>query len=47
MVLSSLADDAAVRAVYLGPDGVTNGISSPTFAVDTSTERSGFKLPRI
>jgi 3-hydroxyisobutyrate dehydrogenase/2-hydroxy-3-oxopropionate reductase len=37
VVLTSLADDAAVRAVYLGPAGVVEGIGSTSVAVDTST----------
>jgi 3-hydroxyisobutyrate dehydrogenase-like beta-hydroxyacid dehydrogenase len=37
IVLSSLADDAALRSVYLGPGGVIEGIASPKVAIDTST----------
>jgi 3-hydroxyisobutyrate dehydrogenase/2-hydroxy-3-oxopropionate reductase len=37
VVVSSLADDAAVEAVYLGPDGVAEGIGAGAVAVDTST----------
>lgn len=37
VVLSSLADDAALRAVYLGENGVVAGIRPDTVAVDTST----------
>jgi 3-hydroxyisobutyrate dehydrogenase/2-hydroxy-3-oxopropionate reductase len=37
VVLSSLADDEALRTVYLGPDGVVAGIEPDTVAVDTST----------
>jgi 3-hydroxyisobutyrate dehydrogenase/2-hydroxy-3-oxopropionate reductase len=37
VVLSSLADDAALRSVYLGQGGVIEGITSPTVAIDTST----------
>lgn len=37
IVISSLADDAAVRAVYLGPGGVAEGIGPATVAVETST----------
>jgi 3-hydroxyisobutyrate dehydrogenase/2-hydroxy-3-oxopropionate reductase len=37
VVLSSLADDAAVESVYLGPGGVVEGIGSTTVAIDTST----------
>jgi 3-hydroxyisobutyrate dehydrogenase-like beta-hydroxyacid dehydrogenase len=36
-VLSSLADDKAVKSVYLGAEGVTSGIRSETVAIDTST----------
>lgn len=37
VVVSSLADDAALRAVYLGDDGVVGGIEPGSIAVDTST----------
>jgi 3-hydroxyisobutyrate dehydrogenase-like beta-hydroxyacid dehydrogenase len=37
VVVSSLADDAAVRAVYLGLDGVVSGIRPTAIALDTST----------
>ena len=37
VVLSSLADDEALRAVYLGDQGVVGGIGGDTIAVDTST----------
>jgi 3-hydroxyisobutyrate dehydrogenase/2-hydroxy-3-oxopropionate reductase len=37
VVLSSLADDAALEAVYLGPEGVVEGIGAEAVAVDTST----------
>lgn len=37
IVISSLADDDAVRAVYLGPDGICAGVGPGTVAVDTST----------
>lgn len=37
VVLTSLADDAAVRAVYLAPGGVVEGIRPETVAVETST----------
>ena len=37
VVLTSLADDAALRQVYLGADGVVEGIGSSAVAVDTST----------
>ena len=37
IVVTSLADDAALEAVYLGPDGVVQGISAGSVAVDTST----------
>lgn len=36
-VVSSLADDAALRAVYLDSDGVASGIGTGTVAIDTST----------
>ncbi len=37
VVITSLADDAAVRAVYLGDGGITEGIGPGTVAVETST----------
>ena len=37
VVLTSLADDAAVDEVYLGPEGIVEGISDGSIAVDTST----------
>lgn len=37
VVLTSLADDAAVRAVYLDEAGVAAGIEAGSVAVDTST----------
>lgn len=37
VIVSSLADDEALRAVYLGPGGVVEGISADAVAVDTST----------
>ncbi len=37
VLISSLADDAAVRAVYLGEGGVVHGIGERTVAVETST----------
>lgn len=37
VIVSSLADDAALREVYLGEDGVIAGIQSGAIAVDTST----------
>jgi 3-hydroxyisobutyrate dehydrogenase-like beta-hydroxyacid dehydrogenase len=37
VVVSSLADDAAVEEVYLGPDGIVEGIGPDAVAVDTST----------
>ena len=36
-ILSSLANDEALRAVYLGPGGVLEGAGPATVAVDTST----------
>jgi 3-hydroxyisobutyrate dehydrogenase/2-hydroxy-3-oxopropionate reductase len=37
VILSSLADDAAVEHVYLGPEGVAEGITAGGIAVDAST----------
>jgi hypothetical protein len=37
VVLTSLADDAALEAVYLGPEGIVEGIGADAVAVDTST----------
>jgi len=37
MVLVSLADDDACRAVYLGPDGLVSGLAPDTVVADTST----------
>jgi 3-hydroxyisobutyrate dehydrogenase/2-hydroxy-3-oxopropionate reductase len=37
VVLTSLADDAAVDHVYLGPEGIVEGIAAGAVAVDTST----------
>lgn len=37
LVISSLADDAALRSVYLGDDGVAAGLSAGTVVADTST----------
>ncbi len=37
VVVSSLADDAAVETVYLGAGGVVEGLRSGAVAVDTST----------
>ncbi len=37
IVVSSLADDAALRQVYLGERGVVEGIAPGSIAVDTST----------
>lgn len=37
VVFTSLADDAAVRAVYLGTDGIVSGIRPGAVAADTST----------
>lgn len=36
-ILSSLADDAALDAVYLGADGIVEGIGEGSIAIDTST----------
>jgi 3-hydroxyisobutyrate dehydrogenase-like beta-hydroxyacid dehydrogenase len=37
VVLTSLADDAAMRQVYLDPGGIVEGIDSSAVAIDTST----------
>jgi 3-hydroxyisobutyrate dehydrogenase-like beta-hydroxyacid dehydrogenase len=37
VVVVSLADDAAVRAAYLGPDGLIAGLRAGTVVADTST----------
>ncbi len=37
VVITSLADDAAVEAVYLGPDGIVAGIGEGTVALEMST----------
>lgn len=37
LVLTSLADDAAVESVYLGENGIVSGIGRGQVAVDTST----------
>lgn len=37
VVLTSLADDVALEAVYLGPSGIVEGIAPASIAVDTST----------
>ena len=37
VIVVSLADDAAVRAAYLGPDGLVAGLRSGTVVADTST----------
>lgn len=37
VVMSSLADDDALRAVYLGSSGVVEGIDADALALDTST----------
>ena len=37
VVITSLADDAALRSVYLGDNGIVSGIREGTIAVDTST----------
>jgi 3-hydroxyisobutyrate dehydrogenase-like beta-hydroxyacid dehydrogenase len=36
-VLTSLADGSAVGSVYLGPDGIVEGIGAGSIAIDTST----------
>jgi 3-hydroxyisobutyrate dehydrogenase/2-hydroxy-3-oxopropionate reductase len=37
VVITSLADDTAVREVYLGPSGVVSGVRPGTVVIDTST----------
>ncbi len=37
IVITSLADDATVKSVYLGPGGVVEGIRQGSIAVETST----------
>ena len=37
VVLTSLADDAAVERVYLAPEGIVEGVAPATVVVDTST----------
>ena len=37
VVLTSLADDAAVRAVYLAAEGIVSGVSAGAIVIDTST----------
>jgi 3-hydroxyisobutyrate dehydrogenase-like beta-hydroxyacid dehydrogenase len=37
IVVTSLADDAALRSVYLGSDGIVAGVQPGTLVVDTST----------
>jgi len=37
MVVSSLADDAALEAVYLGPVGLVEGVRPGSIVIDTST----------
>ncbi len=37
VAISSLADDRALETVYLGPDGVVEGLQPGTIVVDTST----------
>jgi len=41
VVVTSLADDSALRAVYLGTEGVAEGIQPGAVAVDTSTVDPG------
>lgn len=41
LIVSSLADDAALAAVYLGPDGVVAGVRPGVAAADTSTVDPG------
>ena len=44
VAITSLADDLAVEAVYLGPHGVVAGIGPGTVAVETSTIDPGTQL---
>jgi 3-hydroxyisobutyrate dehydrogenase-like beta-hydroxyacid dehydrogenase len=44
VAITSLADDVAVEAVYLGPHGVVAGIGPGTVAVETSTIDPGTQL---
>jgi 3-hydroxyisobutyrate dehydrogenase-like beta-hydroxyacid dehydrogenase len=37
VILSSLADDAALKTVYLGPSGLAEGLSPGSLAIDLST----------
>jgi len=41
IIITSLANDAALNAVYLGPEGIASGIHPGTIAVDTSTVDPG------
>jgi 3-hydroxyisobutyrate dehydrogenase-like beta-hydroxyacid dehydrogenase len=41
IVMSSLADDEALRTVYLGAEGVAEGIGADAVAIDTSTVDPG------
>lgn len=41
ITISSLADDAALKSVYAGPDGLAAGLQQGTVAVDTSTVDPG------
>jgi 3-hydroxyisobutyrate dehydrogenase/2-hydroxy-3-oxopropionate reductase len=41
IIITSLANDAALDAVYLGPDGIAHGILPGSIAVDTSTVDPG------
>jgi len=41
LIVTSLADDEALRAVYLDPQGVAAGIRPDSIAVDTSTVNPG------
>lgn len=44
VVVSSLADDEAVKAVYLGPDGIVAGIGEGKVALETSTVDPGTQI---
>jgi len=37
VVISSLADDTALESVYLGPDGLADGVRAGALVLDTST----------
>lgn len=41
IIVTSLADDVALRTVYLGPEGIVSGIKEGAVAADTSTVDPG------